>query len=569
MLGIGIWDWISLAAYLIVITIVGLWTFSRVKDTADFFMGGRSHNRWFMMFFAFGAGTSGNDAVGVSSKTYTSGMSGIWYQWLWLFATPFYWLIAPVMRRMRCLTTGDYFAHRYDGSVEGLYSIVGVLQLTFNMGVLLRGGSAMIEAVSGGAIPWQTSVVVMTVLFLIYGAAGGLTAAIYTDFIQGILTIILSFMLLPIALNAVEGFTGLRARIADDSVFTLVSPGEINGFHIVMLCLSALIGIVTQPHIMGVCAAGRTEMDGRFGFAAGNLIKRFCTVAWMVVGLCGIALYPELTGESIDTSPDQVYGLVAKDLLPTIMPGLVGVFLAALLASIMSSCDAFMVSSAGLFTQNFYRRYVTADRNEAHYVKVGRITSFVIVAVGLIVAFFIPDVPTGLEWFFKIQALMGAAFWLGLFWRRTTVAGVWAGTLAALFVMWITAWPAFQPWYAERLPEFMLWNDKFRTSWNIFFYLSTAFGVTAIVSLFTPRVAAAQLDRVFECIRTPVTGDEPHLDPFTLPEGMPAATPVKIFNHPDLEIYRPSPIAAGGFVFFWFWVVALIGFVYWLAGYGA
>ncbi|HIE83092.1 MAG TPA: hypothetical protein EYQ00_04245, partial [Dehalococcoidia bacterium] len=41
----------------------------------------------FMIFFAFGAGTSGNDAVGVSSKTVTNGLSGIWYQWLWRSST--------------------------------------------------------------------------------------------------------------------------------------------------------------------------------------------------------------------------------------------------------------------------------------------------------------------------------------------------------------------------------------------------------------------------------------------------------------------------------------------------
>ena len=81
---------------------------------------GRRFGKPFMIFFAFGAGTSGNDAVGVSAKTYTNGLSGIWYQWLWLFCTPFYWLIAPVMRRMRALTTGDYFEYRYDGSVAAL-----------------------------------------------------------------------------------------------------------------------------------------------------------------------------------------------------------------------------------------------------------------------------------------------------------------------------------------------------------------------------------------------------------------------------------------------------------------
>ena len=666
MLGIGFWDWAALAVYLIGITAIGIWTLTRIRDTADFFMGGRSFNRWFMMFFAFGAGTSGNDAVGVSSKTYTSGMSGIWYQWLWLFATPFYWIIAPIFRRMRAITTGDYFEQRYDGSVAGLYTVVGVVQLTFNMGVLLRGGSVMIEAVSNQEIPWEWAAVVMTIMFVLYGMAGGLAAAIITDFIQGILTIIFSFMLLPVALNYVGGWSGLRESINNPAVFSLVSPGEINSFHIVMMCLSALIGIVTQPHIMGVCAAGKSEMDGRFGFATGNLLKRFCTIAWMVVGLCGIAMYPGLVG----SEPDTIYGRVAADLLPTIMPGLVGLFLAALLASIMSSCDAFMVSSAGLFTQNLYRRYIVRAANEGHYVLVGRIVSFLIVVGALMICFTIRSVPRGLEWFFQIQALMGAAFWLGLFWRRTTVLGAWVGTLGGLAVMYFAAWGVLnthsadldadgdldrfvlraqtqtlrwwdnldgaatsfaertagvewssdaavrvvdadadgdldvipgpeltpgavwwentgtgwarregdlsepltssrvQPGFVEALPSYMIWNGTFRLSWSIFFYLSTAFLLTFLVSLVTPRVPEHKLDRLYACLRTPVTGPEPHLAPFTLPEGVTPPPPRKLINHPDLEIPMPTTVGMVGFAIFWAWVVVLIGFVYWLAGLG-
>lgn len=569
-LGINIADWIAILAYLVLITIIGVWTVRKVKDTADFFMGGRTQNKWFMMFFAFGAGTSGNDAVGVSAKTYTSGMSGIWFQWLWLFCTPFYWLIAPVMRRMRCITTGDYYAQRYDGSVEGLYALVGVLALTFNMGVLLRGGAVMVEAISGGAIDQNVCIVGMTVLFLAYGLAGGLTAAIITDFIQGILTVVLSFMLLPVALKAVGGMTGLREKVADDSVFTIVSPGEITGFYIFMLCSSALIGIVTQPHIMGVCAAGKTEYDGRFGFATGNLLKRFCTVAWMVVGLCGIALYPGMAANEADT----VYGLVAKDLLPTIMPGLIGLFLAALLASIMSSCDAFMVSSSGLFTQNFYRRHFIKDHSEEHYVKVGRLASVVIVASGMAIAFTVSNVPAGLVWFFKIQALMGPAFWLGLFWRRTTVAGAWAGTLLGLLVMYCVA----QPWMVDKVPAFMHYvkgsGEEAVTiiaqGWQILLYLGTSFLSTIVVSLVSPRVPKEQLDQLFDCIRTPVEEGEEHMaTPFTLPDGKEAATPSKIINHPDVEIYVPTKQSVVGFAFFWACVGGLIGFVYWLSGVGA
>jgi len=582
MLGISGWDWAALLIYLVGITGVGIWTARRVKDTADFFIGGRKFGKPFMIFFAFGAGTSGNDAVGVSAKTYTNGISGIWYQWLWLFATPFYWLIAPVFRRMRALTTGDYFEHRYDQSVASLYTVVGVSQLTVGIGMLLLGAGKTIEAISDGAITSDYAILTMTALFVTYGIAGGLAAAIVTDFIQGILTVILSFILLPFAWNAVGGMTGLRAGIPEalagqdrshiDGMLSLATPGEINLFHIVMLAISALVGIVTQPHIMGVCAGGRNEMDGRVGFAAGNLLKRVCTVAWMLTGLCAVVYFAQEGKfefqERVNEDADLVYGLMARDLLPEVAPGLVGLFLAALLASIMSSCDAFMVSSSGLFTENVYRRYWGKGKPEKHFLFVGRIASFVIVSGSIAFAFSFDDIPRALEVFFQLQAMMGAAFWLGLFWRRTTVAGAWAGTLAAFLVWFITGREFFHEFAVSGLPDFMIWNEKFRVSWQILSFLSAGFASCIIVSLFTKRVPKEKLDRVYECLRTPIQEDEPHQAPFTLPEGVVPPEPRKLINHPDLEIPMPSAVGMGGFLFFWAMVGLMIWSVFFIVGTG-
>jgi SSS family transporter len=565
MLGIGFWDWVALGTYLVGITAIGVWTVRRIHDSDDFFMGGRNFSKPFMIFFAFGTGTSGNDAVGVSSKTFTNGVSGIWYQFLWLFATPFYWLIAPVFRRMRAITTGDFFEYRYDTSVAGLYTLIGVLQLTVNIGVLLKGAGATIEAVSGGEISANVAIFVMTLLFVVYGIAGGLAAAIVTDFVQGILTIILSFIILPFAWKAVGGMVGMREHITDPGVFSLVAPGEIDGFHIAMFGLSALIGIVTQPHIMGVCAGGRNEMDGRVGFTGGNLLKRVCTIAWMLTGLCGVVYF---AGRE-NISPDLIYGTMAREMLPLVMPGLVGLFLAALLASIMSSCDAFMVSSSGLFTQNFYRRFISRGRDEKHYVFVGRVTAFFIVVIGIAISFAFPDVPTALEWFFKVQALMGAAFWLGLFWRRTTVAGAWAGTLIALGLLILTSTPAFHAFAANNLPQTMIWNEKFRVSWQMATFLTGGFVSCTLVSLFTKRVPEYKLDRVFACLRTPIQPNEPHQEPFSLPPGVEVPPPHKLINHPDLEIPMPSFVGMAGFIVIWGLVGLLIGSVYWIVGLGA
>ena len=192
MTGLHITDFIVLILYFLGITGIGIWASKKIETVDDFFMP-RNFGIFSLMMHGFGTGTHSDQAVGVASKTFSSGLSGIWYQWLWLFATPFYWLIAPVLRRFRAITMADVFVARYDQSVGMLFAFIGLVNLMVNIGLILKGSSAIISATFGEVISSSTIIVIMTILFLIYGIAGGLTAAIVTDFVQGILTIIFSF----------------------------------------------------------------------------------------------------------------------------------------------------------------------------------------------------------------------------------------------------------------------------------------------------------------------------------------------------------------------------------------
>ncbi|HUV40803.1 MAG TPA: sodium:solute symporter family protein [Sedimentisphaerales bacterium] len=567
--GMSIIDWSIIVVYLIGITILGIWTAKRVKSAASFFIGDRKFGKVMMMFFMFGAGTHSDQAVSVASKTFTAGASGIWYQWLWLFATPFFWVIAPIFRRMRAVTTGDYYEARYGPSVSVLYAIVGMLQLMVSIGVMLKGSGAMVTAVSGGTIDPNLAIVAMTVMFVIYGVAGGMSAAIVTNLVQGILTIVLSFLLLPFALDAVGGMAGLRQAL-DPSMLKIVAPGEINPFFIAVIAFNALIGWVTQPHSMANAAAGKTEMEGRVGVTAGLFTKRVCTIAWMLTGLCAIAMYAGQELEHVDFA----YGMMAHSLLPKIAPGLIGLFIASMLASVMSTCDSFMVASSGLFTENVYRKLIVVGKSDKHYVFVGRVVSALVVSLGVLFAFNLKGVVEGLEVFWKVSAMMGIAFWVGLFWRRATVAGAWVGTLASFAVLLFTSKIAFASmvfWdfnlqLAKYMPGFMLWEGQLYLPWQMILYLAAGFVSIVAVSLFTRPVDGGKLERIYTCLRTPIGNNEPEVQPFTLPEGVQPGPRNVLINHPDFEIPRPTAVGIAGFLASWAVVGLLIWLVYWIIG---
>ncbi len=219
-LGLHIADVFVLGLYLVGITIIGIWAARRIKNVADFFMP-RRFGKAMMIMHAFGTGTHSDQAVSNIGQPISKSLSGIWYQWLWLPVTPFYWLIAPVFRRFRAITTADVFESRFSPSVAMLFAAVGMLNLAISIGIMLKGSGAVVQASTGGLVSSNIAIAAMTAMFVIYGIAGGLSAAIVTDFIQGVLTIIFSFLLLPIIFNAVGGLDGIRAAIPNpDEMFS-------------------------------------------------------------------------------------------------------------------------------------------------------------------------------------------------------------------------------------------------------------------------------------------------------------------------------------------------------------
>lgn len=571
MLNLHLADLITLGLYLAGVTALGLHAAKKVKSLADFVMP-RRFGKAFMLMHGFGTSTHSDQAVSVVSKTFTNGLSGIWYQWMWLFATPFFWLIAPMMRRFRALTTADVFQARYDRSVSVLYSVLGLGKFMVNIGLMLKGSAVIIEAATGGALPAEWIIPIMTVLFVAYGMAGGLSAAIITDFVQGVLTLLFSFLLLPFILHAVGGMTGMKESVnqlfPDQEMLSLVAPGEIGVFFLIMISINSLLGVVVQPHNMGTCAAGKTEIEGAVGFMGGTLLKRVCTVAWCLTGLAALVHY---SGDY--EHPDLVYGAMAREFLPQILPGLLGLFLAALLATVMGSCDSFMIASSGLISENLYKP-LFPGRSDRHYLRVARASSLVVVVGGVLLAFTAEGVVPLLENLWKINTMMAMAFWLGVFWRRATVAGAWAATFSALVMWWLTT----RDWVASKLEGWSVADAlgllrevegevvSFSLPWQMLLYLSVGFLVGIVVSLRTKPVKEEKLEVFYSLLRTPVKPGEVYGEPCTLPEGVEPGPRRVWFPNSNLEIPIPSRRAIFGFLAGWIVVGGIIALVaFWIA----
>jgi Na+/proline symporter len=165
------------------------------------------------------------------------------------------------------------------------------------------------------------------------------------------------------------------------------------------------------------------------GFAYGNMLKRVCTIGWCLLGLAWLTY---LIQTKATIHPDAAFGDSIRMLLS---PLLQGVMLACVLATAMSSGDAFQITIAGLFSENIYRTYIKPDADDKHMVHITRIAGIGVVLIALAIAILVREsVVKAILDYFNILALVGISTAMGILWRRMNMTGMFYSTISAVVV---------------------------------------------------------------------------------------------------------------------------------------
>lgn len=480
-------DWIVIVIYFVAITGIGLAAGYRVRRTPDYFLGGRRFGPWLMIGQSFGVGTHAEMPVALAGAVYNVGVSAIWFQWKNLFVTPFYWIMAPVFRRIRRTTMAEFTDDRYGSWMGVLYTVFALCYFIINTGTMLKGAAKVISQATGGTVGVNEIVAAMTVMFLLYSFVGGLVAAAWTDLFQGFLIIVLSFMLIPLGWSVVGGLDGMKTSL-EPFRFSLATPEGIGPWVILMLTINGLVGIMAQPHMLATVGTGRDERTCRVGMFFGNFVKRVCTVGWALVGLIVAAMIAQGRGDAAALGdPENAFGYACRLLL---FPGALGLMIAAVLAANMSTCSAFMVDSGALFTEGLYRTRLVPGRPDRHYLWIGRLSGLVIALVGVLYAVFL--IESVLYTFLLTETLatfVGISVVGGMLWRRANRWGALASLLSALATNFVLYYLK-----GERLD---FWDA------NVFLAALLA-GILAlvVVSLVTRPESAESLDSFFGRLET-------------------------------------------------------------------
>ena len=494
MFGFSLPDIIVLTLYFGLIMGIGLWSYVQIRNQEDFLLGGRKFGKFFSTFASFGQSTSADGPAGVATTVYTNGASGIWSSLLMLFVTPLFWITSPWLRRMRVQSMSDFYVERYGSRLmAAVYAVVA----TVGMAGLLSVGFMAVSRTAKGMTPKdyteltieekqeyqlaielhelegiepeylteaesdrlielyqikprnlfshvndETLVWLMCGALFVYSVLGGLSAAYYTDVLQGICIIMLSILLLPFSWGKIndlyggEGILQAFAHIHDrlpESFFEVLGSPEVVDFtwyYILTAAIVSGITVVTQPNQLVTAGAARDEMSARVGFVSGTLLKRILTVFWGVFALSAVTLYSNDL-----TNPDYVWGMASLKLLGPFNCGLVGLMLACMIAALMSTADCLILTVSGLILRSLYIP-LFPSKSERHYIWAGRFVGMVFIVTTAWISMQFDHILEVLKFVWEFFVIFASAFWLGLKWRKAKRVGAWASIVFAVCVFY-------------------------------------------------------------------------------------------------------------------------------------
>ncbi|MDN5217074.1 sodium/solute symporter [Fulvivirgaceae bacterium BMA12] len=426
-------DYFIVIAYLIGILLLGYY-FKRFNDSSeDYFLGGRSLPFWAIGMSIVVSDIGALDFVGISGQAYRYGISVGNFDWIgsvpaMLLAA---FIFIPYFWKGGMYTIPEYLGRRYNNTVRTIASATWIIFFAVDLGVLFWASAVLLNVLMGWPI-WISIMVTASVVGL-YTYFGGITAVVMTDVVQMIIMFVGGFALVFLGLQAVGGWDVMAEKIVNlgpeyDRHFDLMQPSDAptpypwSGILFGLTFVMANAYMIGNQSIVQRCLTAKNEWHAKASMIFASSLKMLIPVLVLFPGLMAIILHPGLE------DGDQALPMMIKNVLP---PGLIGLMFSAFFAGLMSSVDSLLNSTATLFTKDIYQPYIKKDADDKHYLKVGKLTTLVLLLIGIATApisSYYPGIYVAIQTFLSyFQGPIFAILLLGMFWKRTTQWGGLAG----------------------------------------------------------------------------------------------------------------------------------------------
>ncbi|MBY8246655.1 sodium/proline symporter PutP [Vibrio fluvialis] len=419
--------------YLILMLAIGVYAYQRTKNSADYFLGGRSLGPWPAALSAGASDMSGWLLLGLPGYAYAAGIEAFWLAGGLLVGTWANWLITAKRLRTYSITTDaltlpEFLSRRFNDNSKLIQTISAFFILLFFLFYTSSGlvaGGKLFETVFG--LDYSTAVIVGTVCVVSYTLFGGFLAVSWTDLVQGLL-MAAALMIVPIAaMNG--GFTKLDNDLLAINPQLLTMWNDVKGQPLSAVAIVSLVawglGYFGQPHILARFKATRSNKDLTTARRIAVIWTGLSMAGAMLVGLVGL-IYVTNDGSIQLDDGEKIFMLLMNAIFHPVMAG---ILLAAILAAIMSTADSQLLVSSSALAEDFYKQVYKKDATSEEIVRVGRAAVIIISIIALILAMTPDSSVLGLvsyAWA-GFGAAFGPALVLSLYWSRMNRNGALAG----------------------------------------------------------------------------------------------------------------------------------------------
>jgi SSS family solute:Na+ symporter len=403
-----------IVAYSLALIALGGWISRRVRETSDFFVGGRSLGAGLLFATFLAANIGAGSTVGATSYGYTDGLAAWWWNGsagigsliLAFWIGPRIWREA---KRFNLLTVGDFLERHFGRDVRLLAAALIWLGSLLILCAQLKGAAEVLHAVAGISLALGAFIGVAAAAT--YFALGGLLGAAWVNRVQ--LVVVLAGFALAAPLAAGEA-GGLGALLSEESSFW---RGEHVGWPTLFLLGPAFF---LSPGLVQKAYGARSVGALRRGVAWNGIALMLFALMPVVIGLVARSLHPALE------RPDMALPTVLAENVPTMVGALA---LAAVFSAEISSADAvlFMLSTSG--ARDFYQGLLRPEATDADLLRVARVLAIAAGILGYLLTFVFNSVVSALTVFYAVMVVTLFAPILGGLFLPS------GGRRAALFAM--------------------------------------------------------------------------------------------------------------------------------------
>ena len=438
--------YIILFLYFIVLFLIGYFASKRIKNTKDYYVGGKKLGYWVVAFSARATGESAWLLLGLTGLGALVGVSAFWTVLgevvgvgiSWFFMAEKFKILSD---KYESITIPDYLVSRFKSTTHTL-RIVAATALSLFVIIYV---SAQIDA-TGSAfesfLGWNyyTGAIVGFIIVLTYIFTGGFIAVAWSDLFQGLI-MLFGLLFLPVmAYFSISSDVSVSDELVKLDPYFLNIWGE-GGFN--MLNLFTILGFL----FIGLGFMGSPQLFIRFmSIKDTSEIRKGRWVAIIFTLLTDasavlIGIYGRYLLTSVGDNPEEILGNGAQNILPMlvekIMPlTLIGLYIAAVLSAIMSTIDSLLVVASSAISRDFYQQIFKPDKSEEELAKISKWITLFLAIFALIVAMIVAiTTPERTIFWFVIFGWSGLAatfcptIILSLFWNKFNEKGAIASMI--------------------------------------------------------------------------------------------------------------------------------------------